>query len=160
MLRRDRAPSGCRCRHRVPAFPHPCRPLRGGGRRSGGAVHRASTRARGRRLRAGGRVLRLLHPPRRRGRSQSALCEALDDGDTAVAIPDRLRHDFIRSFDTLLSRAKAAGAVRPDIDVADVLDLVIGAATVERRARARDAPNPLIAVVLDGLRGPTHRTPA
>lgn len=90
-----------------------------------------------------------------------ALCEALDDdGGTAVAIPDRLRHDFIRSFDTLLSRAKEAGAVRPDIDVADVLDLVIGAATVERRARARNAPNPLIAVVLDGLRAPDHRAPA
>ncbi|PPJ17601.1 TetR family transcriptional regulator [Nocardia nova] len=90
-----------------------------------------------------------------------ALCEALDDdGGTAVAIPDRLRHDFIRSFDTLLSRAKEAGTVRPDIDVADVLDLVIGAATVERRARARNAPNPLIAVVLDGLRAPDHRAPA
>jgi len=89
-----------------------------------------------------------------------ALCEALDDGDAAVAIPDRLRHDFIRSFDTLLTRAKEAGAVRPDIDVADVLDLVIGAATVERRVRARNAPNPLIAVVLDGLRVPAHRAPA
>lgn len=89
-----------------------------------------------------------------------ALCEALDDGDSAVAIPDRLRHDFIRSFETLLSRAKEAGAVRPDIDVADVLDLVIGAATVERRARARDAPNPLIAVVLDGLRVHNHRASA
>lgn len=90
-----------------------------------------------------------------------ALCEALDDdGGTAVAIPDPLRHDFIRSFDTLLSRAKEAGAVRPDIDVADVLDLVIGAATVERRARARNAPNPLIAVVLDGLHVPDHRAPA
>ncbi|MFF0458163.1 TetR/AcrR family transcriptional regulator [Nocardia africana] len=89
-----------------------------------------------------------------------AVCEALDDGDTAVAIPDRLRHDFIRSFDTLLTRAKETGAVRPDIDVADALDLVIGAATVERRARARNAPNPLIAVVLEGLRVPDHRTPA
>lgn len=89
-----------------------------------------------------------------------ALCEALDDGDTAVAIPDRLRHEFIRSFDTLLSRAKEAGAVRPDIDVADALDLVIGAATVERRSRARNAPNPLIAVVLDGLRVHNHRASA
>ncbi|OXR44968.1 Nucleoid occlusion factor SlmA [Nocardia cerradoensis] len=89
-----------------------------------------------------------------------ALCEALDDGDTAVAIPDRLRHEFIRSFDTLLTRAKEARAVRPEIGVADVLDLVIGAATVERRARARNAPNPLIAVVLDGLRVPDHRASA
>ncbi|WP_181063395.1 TetR/AcrR family transcriptional regulator [Nocardia nova] len=90
-----------------------------------------------------------------------ALCEALDDdGGTAVAVPNELRHAFIRSFDTLLCRAKDAGALRPDVDVADVLDLVIGAATADRRARARNAPNQLIAVVLDGLRVHDHRAPA
>jgi AcrR family transcriptional regulator len=82
-----------------------------------------------------------------------ALCEALDDGSgTAMAVPDQLWRDFMRSFETLLSQAKNAGAVRPDVDIADVLDLVIGAATAERRARLRSTPNQLIAVVLDGLR--------
>ena len=82
-----------------------------------------------------------------------ALCEALDDGDgTAIAMPDELRDDFIRSFETLLSQAKKAGAVRADIDIAAVLDLVVGVAAAERRARLRGAPNQLIAVALDGLR--------
>ncbi|MFE9327317.1 TetR/AcrR family transcriptional regulator [Nocardia sp. NPDC052278] len=80
-----------------------------------------------------------------------ALCEALDDG-TAIVIPDQLRRDFIQSFETLLSQAKTAGEVRPDIAVADVQDLLIGAAAAERRARLRGTPNQLIAVVLDGLR--------
>lgn len=82
-----------------------------------------------------------------------ALCEALDNGDgTAIAMPDRLRDDFIRSFETLLSQAKKAGVVRADVDIADVLDLVVGAAAAERRARSRGVPNQLIAIVLDGLR--------
>ncbi|WP_433525063.1 TetR/AcrR family transcriptional regulator [Nocardia pseudovaccinii] len=80
-----------------------------------------------------------------------ALCEALDDG-TAIAIPDQLRRDFIESFETLLAQAKSAGEVRPDIDIADVQDLLIGAVEAERRARLRGTPNQLIAVVLDGLR--------
>jgi AcrR family transcriptional regulator len=84
-----------------------------------------------------------------------ALCEAFDNGNaTAITIPDHLRDEFIRSFETLLSQAKKAGAVRPDIDIADVLDLVIGMATAERRARVRSTPNQLITVVLDGLRVP------
>jgi hypothetical protein len=42
--------------------------------------------------------------------------------------------------------------VRLDVDIADVLDLLIGAAAAERRARLRGTPNQLIAVVVDGLR--------
>ncbi|MFE3279959.1 hypothetical protein [Nocardia sp. NPDC059239] len=57
-----------------------------------------------------------------------------------------------RSFETLLSQAKKAGAVRGDVEIADVLDLVVGAAAAERRARLRGTPNQLIAIVLDGLR--------
>lgn len=81
-----------------------------------------------------------------------ALCEALDNGiGTVMAIPDQLRDDFLRSFETLLAQAKEAGTVRSDVDIADVLDLVIGLAAAERRARLRSTPNQLIAVVLDGL---------
>lgn len=64
-------------------------------------------------------------------------------------MPEQLRHDFIQSFDTLLEHART---VRPDVDIADVLDLLIGAAAAERRARLRGTPNQLIAVVVDGLR--------
>jgi AcrR family transcriptional regulator len=85
-----------------------------------------------------------------------ALCETFDhDAGAATVIPERLRHDFIQSFDALLEHARDAGAVRLDLDIADVLDLLIGAATAERRARLRGTPNQLIAVVLDGLR-PRH----
>jgi hypothetical protein len=67
-------------------------------------------------------------------------------------MPGQLRDDFVRSFATLLSQAKKAGAVRADVDIADVLDLVVGVATAERRARSRGVPNQLTAIVLDGLR--------
>ncbi|MEV5649619.1 TetR/AcrR family transcriptional regulator [Nocardia sp. NPDC052254] len=82
-----------------------------------------------------------------------ALCEALDGDDgTAIAIPVELRREFIHSFGTLLAQAKQAGEVRSDVDVADVLDLLIGTAAAERRARSRSAPEQLTGVVLDGLR--------
>lgn len=86
-----------------------------------------------------------------------ALCEAFDDDTGAgMAIPERLRHDFIQSFDALLKHAKNARIVRLDVDIADVLDLLVGAAAAERRARLRGTANQLIAVVLDGLR---HQQP-
>ncbi len=84
-----------------------------------------------------------------------ALCEALDGGDdTAIAVPAGLRSDFVGSFETLLAHAKESGEVRPDVDVTDALDLVIGVAAAERRARLRGTPGQSTAVVLDGLRGP------
>jgi AcrR family transcriptional regulator len=81
-----------------------------------------------------------------------ALCDAFDDTTGAViAMPEQLRQDFIQSFDALLEHARNAGTVRLDVDIADVLDLLIGAAAAERRARLRGTPNQLIAVVVDGL---------
>ena len=82
-----------------------------------------------------------------------ALCEALDnDAAAAIVMPGLLRDDFVRSFETLLSAAKKAGAVRAEVGIHDVLDLVVGAAAAERRARARGVQNQLTAIVLDGLR--------
>jgi AcrR family transcriptional regulator len=82
-----------------------------------------------------------------------ALCDAFDDDTGAgIAMPEQLRQDFIQSFDALLKHARNAGAVRLDVDIADVLDLLIGAATAQRRARLRGTPTQLIAVVVDGLR--------
>jgi AcrR family transcriptional regulator len=82
-----------------------------------------------------------------------ALCEALE-ASTGVgfAAPENVRREFLQAFDTLFRRAQDAGKLRSDLSVADVLDLVAGSATAERRARHRDAPNRLVAVVLDGLR--------
>jgi AcrR family transcriptional regulator len=82
-----------------------------------------------------------------------ALCDAFDDDTRAgIAIPGQLRHDFIQSLDALLEHARNAGTVRLDVDIADVLDLLIGTAAAERRAWLRGTPNHLIAVVVDGLR--------
>ena len=82
-----------------------------------------------------------------------ALCEAFSaDTSAGIAIPERLRQDLIQSFGVLLEHAKNAGTVRLDIDIAGVLDLLVGAATTERRARLRGSPNQLIGIVLDGLR--------
>ena len=79
------------------------------------------------------------------------LCDALE-ASAGVAVPEKIRDDFRQAFNTLLQRAQAAGKVRSDLDDADVLDLLIGAATAERRARLRGAHNDLLEVTLAGLR--------
>ncbi|SEP54338.1 TetR/AcrR family transcriptional regulator [Amycolatopsis saalfeldensis] len=82
-----------------------------------------------------------------------ALCDAFDDDAGAgIALPGQLRQEFIRSFDALLEHARTAGAVRTDVDIADVLDLLIGAAAAGRRGRLRGTSDQLIAIVVDGLR--------
>ncbi|RJO73637.1 hypothetical protein D5S18_20855 [Nocardia panacis] len=67
-------------------------------------------------------------------------------------MPAAVREEFVRLFTELLRRAQEAGAVRSDLDVADVLDLVIGAAAAQRRARQRGSGADLLAVTLAGLR--------
>lgn len=82
-----------------------------------------------------------------------ALCDALEaDTGAGFVAPDHVQAEFRDAFDTLLRRAQLAHAVRPDVDVADVLDLIVACATAERRARQRNAPDRLVALVLDGLR--------
>ncbi|MGW4772108.1 TetR/AcrR family transcriptional regulator [Nocardia sp. NPDC004278] len=82
-----------------------------------------------------------------------ALCDAMEPGAGAgFAVPEKVRTEFRDAFSTLLHRAQAAGEVRFDLDDADVLDLLIGAATAERLARLRGAENDLLAVILAGLR--------
>ncbi|MGA5822316.1 TetR/AcrR family transcriptional regulator [Kitasatospora sp. NPDC094028] len=52
----------------------------------------------------------------------------------------------------LLTRAQAAGAVRPDVDGADLHALVAGAVAAERRRPSDTAPGRLARLVCDGLR--------
>lgn len=80
-----------------------------------------------------------------------ALCETLETGAETV-VPEEVRDRFRALFDTLLRRAQQAGAVRTDLDTADAMDLLVGAATAARRAHRRGAPNHLLTVVLAGLR--------
>ena len=84
-----------------------------------------------------------------------ALCEALEsDAHAGFSVPEQTQQDFRDVLGTLLRRAQAAGEIRDDVDLAGVLDLVLGAASAERRARLRGSPNQLLAVILDGLRSP------
>ncbi|MBF6173858.1 TetR/AcrR family transcriptional regulator [Nocardia blacklockiae] len=80
-----------------------------------------------------------------------ALCEALEPG-IDLALPEQTRDRFRDLFAGLLHRAQAAGTVRADLDAPDVMDLLVGAATAQRRAHRRGAANQLLTVVLDGLR--------
>lgn len=74
-----------------------------------------------------------------------ALCDAMDGG---MLVPDDLRAEFLAALSALLSRAQGAGAIRADLDVTDLLDLVIGFAAAAKRGR----PDRILAVATAGLR--------
>ncbi|HJP80245.1 MAG TPA: helix-turn-helix domain-containing protein [Pseudonocardiaceae bacterium] len=74
-----------------------------------------------------------------------ALCDAMDGG---LLVPEDLRAEFLAALGDLLSHAQQAGAIRADLDVADLLDLVIGFAAAARRGRA----DRILAVATAGLR--------
>jgi AcrR family transcriptional regulator len=71
----------------------------------------------------------------------------------------RPKRAFRAALAKLLSRAQAAGAVRKDATVDDVVGLIIGLFTaIERQSLARRARARLFAIVCDGLRSQTaHR---
>lgn len=79
------------------------------------------------------------------------------DTADAITVPGALRADIHDALATLLSRAQAAAAVRPDITAADLITLLkslLGA--------VHDNPGPgrverLFAVLTDGLRPPVER---
>jgi AcrR family transcriptional regulator len=76
-------------------------------------------------------------------------------GFDVEAAASHVEHDVMGALRDLLGRAQRAGAVRADVDVADVKALMVGCLARERptadaRARAR-----MIAVVCEGLR-PSH----
>lgn len=76
-----------------------------------------------------------------------AVCEALES-PTGIC-PVRIEHDFDHVIGELLGRAQAVGAVRPDIDTADVRTLIAGSVAMER-GRAR--PGRMVALMTDALR--------
>ncbi|GAB3450572.1 TetR/AcrR family transcriptional regulator [Actinophytocola sediminis] len=88
-----------------------------------------------------------------------ALCEALEAAgdisvDTATATATDVRHAFGAVFGGLLARAQRAGAVRDDVDLADVRALLAGCLAA-RRHRGEAGPVSRLATVLcDGLRPP------
>ncbi|MGH9116526.1 MAG: TetR/AcrR family transcriptional regulator [Acidimicrobiales bacterium] len=87
------------------------------------------------------------------GAADMGLVEALAgtgfDIEAAAPMAEQELRDAIEG---LLSRAQAAGAVREDIDVADVKTLIVGCQAMHRYRGAADMPDRLMEVVLEGLR--------
>jgi AcrR family transcriptional regulator len=68
-----------------------------------------------------------------------------------------LKKELARIMGVLLKRAQAAGAVRPDVGVPEVLALMTGAFTsIDRLGAGPKARERLLAIVCDGLRGPAR----
>ncbi|MEV0060132.1 helix-turn-helix domain-containing protein [Nocardia sp. NPDC050718] len=60
---------------------------------------------------------------------------------------------FHRALGALLTAAQRQGTVRPDVGVADVLDIFTGCVAIQRHRRAGDPLAPAVVLVLDALRG-------
>jgi AcrR family transcriptional regulator len=80
--------------------------------------------------------------------SKQELSRALNDGDGGSGLIDGWRRSMQTAAASLLSRAQDQGAVRPDIDVTDVLTVASGIAVT---AASREQRERLLAIFLDGL---------
>jgi hypothetical protein len=79
-------------------------------------------------------------------------------GGDVLEAKSSLKGEFRDAIAVLLERAQAAGAVRADLAVADVLALLVGAARAAQHAAALGASGALVVdVVLEGL-GPNRIT--
>jgi AcrR family transcriptional regulator len=88
-----------------------------------------------------------------------ALCDALEAGSgDHFSAPAELELGFLRVLAALLAGTQRAGAIRNDLDVADVRDLLIGCVTTDHRARDRGRADGLVAIVCAGMRVPSKRT--
>ena len=88
------------------------------------------------------------------GTACSALAGAFSEAgyDLKAAAPN-LEPEFTAALDRVLSRAQAAGAVRPDVTADDLLALIAAACMVTGRPdRDPDSGKRLLAVVTAGLR--------
>ena len=76
-----------------------------------------------------------------------AVCEALERHSGIC--PIRVENDFDGLIGVLLRRAQAAGAVRPDVDTAEVRTLIAGSVAMER---GRTRPGRMVELITDALR--------
>jgi AcrR family transcriptional regulator len=88
---------------------------------------------------------------------QSAIDRGLADalsgaGFDVEAAASRSEHDVVGALRSLLTQAQQAGAVRGDVDVADIKALIVGCTAREREATDSEARDRMIAVVAEGLR--------
>ncbi|TMR95881.1 TetR/AcrR family transcriptional regulator [Nonomuraea basaltis] len=89
--------------------------------------------------------------------ANQALCDMLESGSAMAFRPgSTLEDDFAGALGRLLDRAQRAGAVRRDLVVDDVQDLLRGCLAAERRARARGGAVRMADVICDGMRAEPH----
>jgi AcrR family transcriptional regulator len=82
-----------------------------------------------------------------------ALFDAFDQGGSArTAAVNEAKAELMRHFGTLLASAQRAGAIRPDLTVADLGALVVGCLAMHRQSP--DSLPRLLDVALAGLRPP------
>ncbi|KAA2258740.1 TetR/AcrR family transcriptional regulator [Solihabitans fulvus] len=82
-----------------------------------------------------------------------ALCDAIE-GDAGISPATVWGHEsrFRPAFGRLLARAQDAGAVRTDVDIADLRAVMIGCLAMERQAPAGRQAGSLAAIACAGLR--------
>lgn len=95
----------------------------------------------------------------REGGVDQGLMEALSGTgfDLAAAVPEA-ESEWVGTFGRLLTAAQAAGAVRDDVDVADLKSLVVGYQAALRYRNDPAAADRLIALLHAGLRPHTERS--
>jgi AcrR family transcriptional regulator len=95
------------------------------------------------------------------GATNRGLAEAFTGaGFDMEAAASRAGYDVMGALRELLTDAQRAGAVRGDIDAADVKALMVGCLARERDATDTAARARMIAVVCEGLRPKGHHAPA
>ncbi|MFG1842114.1 TetR/AcrR family transcriptional regulator [Micromonospora sp. NPDC049175] len=86
------------------------------------------------------------------GATNRALADALSGtGFDIAAAAAKGEHDLNHVLTELLSAAQRAGAVRPDVDAADLKAFLVGCAVRERDAAAPAARDRMLTIVRDGL---------
>jgi AcrR family transcriptional regulator len=97
----------------------------------------------------------------REGAVNRGLGDALaGSGFEVEAAADRSDHNVLGALGELLTRAQRAGAVRGDVDLADVKALMVGCLARERGPAGGPATERMIAIACDGLRvGSEARSP-
>lgn len=84
--------------------------------------------------------------------ANQALCDALDNSAAAAfKTESALEQEFVEALGHLLDRAQRSGAMKTELDIADVIDLLIGSVTAERRARTRGRPGRLTSTICQGM---------
>jgi AcrR family transcriptional regulator len=82
-----------------------------------------------------------------------ALSEVMAEIQGPIHVDEALQQQMAETMTTLIERAQAAGALRPDVVLDDVVMVICGIGTATRKPHVcRDAWRRHVAIVLDGMR--------